>query len=329
MRSDVIETPGSPDRSLNFLWLELTNSCSLRCLHCYSESAPGSGAGIDILHTADYAAALEEARTLGCEGVQFIGGEPTLFRDLPLLLDHATRLEFPFVEIFTNAIRLTDPVFEAIVRNRVCLATSLYSADPAIHDAITQRSGSHAATSDSVRRLVAAGISVRAGFVEMEENQGEFDAVAAYARSLGIDRVGHDRVRGVGRGAVRFVGGATATEVELADVCGSCWRGSLCVAPNGDIHPCIMGKTWAFGNLSTGGLSAALASDELLRVRTAVYSELWTGAQCPPQGDCGPQHPCAPNCSPSCQPYGPCPPTCSPTCAPQMPCVPAARCIPG
>lgn len=329
MRGDTIETPASPDRSLSFLWLELTNSCSLQCLHCYSESAPGSGSGIDVLDTTDYVAALEEARSLGCEGVQFIGGEPTLFHGLPVLLDHAARLEFPFVEVFTNAIRLTDSVFDAIVRNKVRVATSLYSPDGPTHDAITRRAGSHAATSHNVRRLVAAGVPMRAGFVEMDENQGAFDSVAAYARSLGIDQVGHDRVRGVGRGAVRFSRAAPATEVARADVCGSCWRGSLCIAPNGDIHPCIMGKTWAFGNLTKGGLGAALASDELLRVRTAVYRELWSGAPCPPHGGCGPQHPCAPNCNPSCQPYGPCPPTCSPTCAPAMPCVPAARCIPG
>jgi hypothetical protein len=78
----------------------------------------------------------------------------------------------------------------------------------------------------------------------MDENRGVFESVDAYARSLGVERVGHDRVRGVGRGAVRFRSASPASEVEQADVCGSCWRGSLYVAPSGDIHPCIMGKGW-------------------------------------------------------------------------------------
>jgi MoaA/NifB/PqqE/SkfB family radical SAM enzyme len=334
MRADTIARPEAPDRSLSFLWVELTNSCSLRCLHCYAESAPGSGAIVDSLDFEAYVSVLDEARANGCEAVQFIGGEPTLFAQLADLISYADAVGFTFIEVFTNAVRITDHLFQSIVRHNVRIATSLYSAEPSVHDAITQRSGSHAATSANVSRLVGAGISVRAGFIEMNENEGHFDAAAGYANALGIVTIGYDRVRNVGRGnEVAFKGRGSGSEsFPMPDVCGSCWRGSLCVAADGQIHPCIMAKAWTLGTVADG-LGSVLQSETLLRVRSEIFENVWLPAQqgppCPPQGGCGPQHPCAPNCSPSCPPFGPCPPTCSPSCNPTVPCPPSYRCLPG
>ena len=60
---------------LQFLWLELTNRCNLRCGHCYTDSHPGSGHR-DRLTTEDLESVLRQAYALGCRSVQFIGGEP-------------------------------------------------------------------------------------------------------------------------------------------------------------------------------------------------------------------------------------------------------------
>ena len=70
---------------LQFLWLELTNRCNLRCVHCYTDSHPGSGHR-DRLTTEDLESVLRQAYALGCRSVQFIGGEPQLYRDFRRLL---------------------------------------------------------------------------------------------------------------------------------------------------------------------------------------------------------------------------------------------------
>lgn len=69
---------------LDFLWLELTNGCNLACKHCYAESGPGADTD-DVLGVEKWLELIDEARELGCRQVQFIGGEPTLCRDLPRL----------------------------------------------------------------------------------------------------------------------------------------------------------------------------------------------------------------------------------------------------
>jgi hypothetical protein len=65
------------DGVLSFLWLELTNRCNLRCVHCYTESDPWSGER-DVLTVEDYESVMSQAYELGCRKVQLIGGEPQL-----------------------------------------------------------------------------------------------------------------------------------------------------------------------------------------------------------------------------------------------------------
>src|ERR1700751_3694037 len=60
---------------LNFLWLELTNRCNLKGVHCYTESGPQTG-DRDLLTTDDYLSVMNQAYALGCRKMQFIGGEP-------------------------------------------------------------------------------------------------------------------------------------------------------------------------------------------------------------------------------------------------------------
>ena len=95
------------DSSLDFLWLELTNRCNLRCVHCYSDSHPGSGHR-DVLTTQDYENTIRQAFELGCRRLQFIGGEPQLHRDFLPLLKTAMDTGFAFVEVFSNLTMLPD-----------------------------------------------------------------------------------------------------------------------------------------------------------------------------------------------------------------------------
>jgi Radical SAM superfamily/4Fe-4S single cluster domain len=66
---------------LNFLWLEITGKCNLRCTHCYAESAPRGTHG--SLTRCEWHAIIADAKQVGADTVQFIGGEPTLHPDFP------------------------------------------------------------------------------------------------------------------------------------------------------------------------------------------------------------------------------------------------------
>jgi len=96
---------------LDLLWLELTAGCNLNCGHCYAESSP-SRVGEQHLASDLYIKIIADAAQLGCQRIQFIGGEPTLHNDLPRFLRAAQSARIPHIEVFTNGTRLSDDFSE-------------------------------------------------------------------------------------------------------------------------------------------------------------------------------------------------------------------------
>jgi sulfatase maturation enzyme AslB (radical SAM superfamily) len=309
------ETNGS-DHPLSFLWLELTNRCNLRCRHCYAESGPHAG-DQDLLGRSDYLRLIGEAAKLGCKQIQFIGGEPTLNRDLSYLIERAVEKDYSFIEVFSNLTRLPEGLIACLRKNSVYVATSVYSAKPETHDVITGTKGSFRKTIATLRALLDANIPVRAGIIEMEANSGESAATMQFLNAIGVRSVRVDRLRHFGRGA------AQVEQSQMTELCGSCAGGTMCVGPDGRVSPCIMSKNWSVGSCRDTPL-ALLANGERLQevrnqIRTAVVvpreNSEGVQAQCDPQKPC---FPCGPDtqCKP-CPPNTNCPPnSCRPYCMP-------------
>src|SRR5271157_1633672 len=72
--SDTAATRKPWLRKLDFLWLELTPRCNLRCSHCYADAGPNLPEGMSYENWSDV---LRQAFDLGCRSVQFTSGEPT------------------------------------------------------------------------------------------------------------------------------------------------------------------------------------------------------------------------------------------------------------
>ncbi len=307
---------------LRFLWLELTNKCNLTCAHCYAESGPHP-AQADILTTPDYMKLLEEAAAMDCRAVQFIGGEPTLHRGLPDLIAHARALKFEDIEVYTNGTVLTDKLLSCFVEHGVCIAVSVYADDSDIHDAVTGRAGSHARTIKNLKRMKRAGLQIRVGLISMEANASRVEQTLLYVKNLGIDNVGVDRARGVGRG-----GDLPGATMGLQELCGQCWKGSLCISANGAASSCVMSKAWSVGSVGDG-LHNLVTGQRLREVRAMIRDEVWLPRQHPAQAacnpgghpDCYPNNPCSPKggcdpCHPTCNPQDP---KCTPQCDPPLP----------
>jgi radical SAM protein with 4Fe4S-binding SPASM domain len=250
---------------LSFLWLELTNRCNLECVHCYSDSSPWSG-DKDVLTKTDYLRAIDEAALAGCRGIQFIGGEPTLNHDLPELIDYAWELNYNYIEVYSNLIRLPDELIQTAQRTDTQFATSVYSSDPAVHDAVTGRSSSHARTISNIRRLIKLGIPVRAGFIETEVNAGHWESTASFLKDIGVTDVGYDITRGFGRGA------ASSGQCDVGELCGRCWDERLCIAPDGSVSPCIMSKAWLVGNIRDASVQQIAFSSETVETRSWLHA---------------------------------------------------------
>jgi organic radical activating enzyme len=308
----------SPISGLRFLWLELTNVCNLHCTHCYAESGPHPDRA-DLLSTADFKRLLREAADIGCRAVQFIGGEATLHPGLPQLIAYARHLEYEFVEVYTNATRLPSALLACFVQHSVSLAVSIYADEAAVHDTVTRRRGSHVRTIANVKKLVDAGLDVRVGVIAMDANAGRIEPTLAFIRDLGVQRVAVDQARGIGRGA-----DVTRGEAGLQALCGSCWKGKLCIAPDGVVSTCIMSKAWPVGTVLDSGLADLVESASLRDVRQMIRDRVWEPRHAADRDDptmCEPS-PCNPD---GCPPDLICHPS-DPPCQPDNPyCVPDTR----
>lgn len=324
---------------LDFLWLELTNRCNLQCVHCYTESHPGSG-DRDVLTTAQYESVMRQAYALGCRRIQFIGGEPQLHPDFLRLLGVAKATGFDFIEVFTNLTRLRDDTLRFAAEAGIWFATSVYSDDPAVHNAITKVGSSHTRTIKNLERLIARGVGTRAAVIRIDQEPRAIEQTKDFLRNLGVPRVRDGDVRGFGRGQDLL-----DQPSGLHGLCGHCWAGKLCVAPDGEAYPCVMARQWPVGNVLEAPLAEIVRGAPLTDMRRTIYQTVWVpraaagrdrgphdgpgepsepGGQYddPPEpasgaGGCSPE--CTPgSCSQSCVPDS-IPPACPQSCDPFIP----------
>lgn len=299
---------------LDFLWLELTNRCNLQCTHCYSKSGPYSGDS-DVLTEEHYLRLIQESHAIGCRQIQFIGGEPTLNKSLPVLIEQARKCGYEVIEVFTNLVSLNDALLEAFSTYSVAVATSFYSSKSSVHDRITMSIGSFKRTTGNIARILAASIDLRVGVIEMDANAGDYEATANFLKSLGVKNIGYDRVRGFGR--------AQAEQTcSMGDLCGQCATNVLAIGPDGVVAPCIMSKQWAVGSVLTESLAVIAESARLAETRRQIaQATVPVTAECQPV--CGPnRQQCMPECGPSRQ-CVPCGPNAGQKCGPNSFCTPA------
>jgi radical SAM protein with 4Fe4S-binding SPASM domain len=256
-----------PRNKLDFAWLNLTDGCNLRCLHCYSDSSlPKSAQTLKELTTPEWNRAIDEIYRVGCRKVQYIGGEPFLYgSEIFRLIHHAREKGIEFQEVFTNATLLTEPDIEKLRHYGVHVAISFYSSRPEIHDEVTRTKGSFEKTLKNARRIKDKGVPFRIGLVAMKANQDYFEETLGFIEAEFDGRGRYDIVRACGRacdGEIfpdKLVHLRRLLKPEFSKITKGqflkclyghgCWRGNLSVNPNGDITPCIMEREEVVGNI--------------------------------------------------------------------------------
>ncbi len=270
---------------LDFLWLELTQQCNLQCVHCYSDSGP-QATGAHRLQLQDWKSVLDQAAALSCHNLQFIGGEPCLHPALPELLQYARDRGFENIEVFTNGTLMSDRLVSVFCKFKVDLAFSVYASTPEVHDEITQSTGSFARTITAIRRARESGLKVRVGIIVMDAARQGIDQTVAMLRDMGVESIGTDRVRGVGRGMTI----SPTARSGVHELCGNCWRGKLCITSDGSAYPCVFSRFEKVGDVVTDGLAPIISGVALktFRKTLAVQDQRHPTGKCRPDV-CGPE----------------------------------------
>ncbi|MFA4846407.1 MAG: radical SAM/SPASM domain-containing protein [Patescibacteria group bacterium] len=280
---------------LRFLWLEITKRCNLACRHCYRNSSPKAEL-LGTMTDEDWIRLIHEAKEVGCTLVQFIGGEPLVHPSFSLLLQiaHGTGMN---VEVFTNATLVEDDVADLFSKYGTRVAVSVYADDPVTHDRVTSHKGSHSMTEKAICRLVDRGIDLRVGIIEQGENSDIIEQTVEYVRRLGVQNVGTDHIRAVGRGVK--VGSTGWQSDPMAALCGQCHKARLAVDINGDAFPCVLSNAFPVGNIRNG-LLQVLSGKRLENFRQNQQG--YKGNPC--NSGCSPDDQRFPRCKPNCVPKG-------------------------
>jgi len=264
---------------LGLLFLEITDQCNEKCIHCYASSSPMCS---DFLAIDEIKNILHQARKLGRAMVQFTGGDPLIHRHLVEAVACASTLDFQGIEIYTNGLLLSQDLLEQLAPYAPSFAFSLYSPDASIHDIITQTKHSFKKTIDALHRTQALALPVRIGMAIMEQNAGHEQAMLDFAESefgLSAAFVRFDPVHETGRGSnlntkhislmpsqnshmpdqtVGLEKEKLHHQVIQQDFVGKfanvspskpLRQGKLAVCANGNISPCIFNREHVLGNI--------------------------------------------------------------------------------
>ncbi len=269
--------------------------CNQKCLHCYAAGQPLSDT--PELTTAQWKEILAKLRAANVPQVTFTGGEPTLRADLVELVDAA---QWFVTRLNTNGRLLTPELCRRLYDASLdSVQVTLYSHDPAIHNALVGAEGFDD-TVTGIKNAVAAGLSVSVNTPLCSLNT-DYAAAVRFVNGLGVRYVTCSGLIPSGSAEGAESRATRLTEEQLTDVlrravtaaeelgmemdftspgwlkeetlrslgltlvpsCGACLS-NMAIAPDGGVIPC---QSW-------------LSSQPLGNMLTDDWDKIWQSQRC-------------------------------------------------
>ncbi|HYP27222.1 MAG TPA: radical SAM/SPASM domain-containing protein [Blastocatellia bacterium] len=162
------------------LHIHPTRQCNLRCIHCYSSSAPEER---DHLDPALLLGAITDASEQGYNLASFSGGEPLLYKPLGRLLDHARRCGMT-TTVTSNGMLLDERRLE-VLRGRVDVLAISLDGVPESHNRMRASGEAFEKMSSRLEGVRESGIPFGFIFTLTQYNLGELEWVANFALEQG------------------------------------------------------------------------------------------------------------------------------------------------
>jgi SynChlorMet cassette radical SAM/SPASM protein ScmF len=197
--------PGLPEGvpALRSFYLYLTDSCNLRCRHCWvaprytdGEPLPGEYLELELLKKA-----VTEAKPLGLSSAKLTGGEPVLHPQFVEVVDYLTN------EGLSLTMEINGTLIDAALARHLKEKTNLWhisvsidGPSPEIHDPFRGVEGSFEAAVRGFRHLVDAGYRPQLIMCPHRGNLAYVEDVVEMAVGLGAGSVKFNPVTRSGRG---------------------------------------------------------------------------------------------------------------------------------
>ncbi len=185
--------------------VQLGHLCNNRCVFCVSGQLSEQDRAPQ-LPPEPIERQIRAARASGSTKITFLGGEPTIQRSFPAMLQLAVDLEFEEIVIFTNGVMTPRQSFRdralsildglgPDAAERVIWRFSLQGGDRETHDATTCNPGAWDRIIESMQVLADRGARISGNMCVVAGNHASVPALAAVARKYGLENLHLDMFR--------------------------------------------------------------------------------------------------------------------------------------
>lgn len=280
-------SPAVRSPKLTFVWLELTQKCNSRCIHCYE--GQNHHECDQPLNENEWFSIIDELVYSNCSSVQFIGGEPTLNPNLIELIRYSYKCKIKNIQLFSNLSNLTPELLTVLLECNVTVKFSIYGSSAIVHDSITQIKGSFSKLCENLSILLNNQVPLQANVVIMKENEQEYQKIQQFLLNIGIpkSRIKFDEIRKVTGGCqnehlvteskcLRKAPNFRADKdyFSLAFNHNTCWYGKIVISTEGSIFPCEFEREISYGNIRNQSLIDIINNEETLKYWNYDYSKV-------------------------------------------------------
>lgn len=191
---------------LRDIFVEVTNCCYQKCMHCSSCAEAGSYPEISL---TDLKKIVSDALPLGLKNIVLSGGEPFVYPNLLDAVDffYENRIATSIYTcgIIKNTLGILSSIDEKLFwtlkkRNLHKIIFSLHGSKPEIQDKIANIEGSFNLVMKSLENALKAGLHVELHVVPMHINLNDLENILRFAEDKGIHHVSFLRFVPQGRG---------------------------------------------------------------------------------------------------------------------------------
>lgn len=294
-KSVTLYYPEKRTQELDLCWLEITQFCNCRCVHCYE----GSTHNIcrSPLTLTEWKNVIEQIDALGVKRVVIIGGEPCIHKDIVKIADYVSSKNIN-TTIFTNGIMVSDSLKNVIEKYNIKMKFSLYGHCAEVHDRITKHPGSFDKLHDSIRFCIDHDIDTTIAVVIMRENEEYYNDILEFIKKIGVKKFKFDVIREVFGGSQskhipcdkNIIDSVKRTQPHFpktykkkfdnAFYSNTCWRGKIVISEDGTVLPCVFERNIKLGSIRTDTISNILNSEKATACWNFTYDKIKSCRDC-------------------------------------------------
>lgn len=187
----------SPETWFKNIYLYITESCQLRCKHCYLGKRLKSG---DVMSKKEVFNNLSIWKKLGGKKICFLGGEPTLHPQFEEIVQYANKLKYESVTLDTNGLKISlDKLKNLNPSDFDYIQISLDGGSSATNDKIRGKN-SFDITSKTIIELCKSNFDVRIICTVNRYNLKDCLKILPFAEHSGVTLVKYHIFSGIGTG---------------------------------------------------------------------------------------------------------------------------------